>query len=200
MTRTRITLASGALAATLSALSHANSIDVPQHYNYLEAAYAYQSTDWGPFEEENNMTLLASAAISEFIHLHARYNDGDTYLPKGNRQDGWLTYGIGFHYYLSGATSVFFGYDQHELKGYGDTPRQKDQDGGEYKFGIRHDLNDEWRLTLEAGEHDLIVENDTTFIVEALYQPFNSVGFTFRVRDYDELDLSSYELGVRWSF
>ncbi|USA44345.1 porin family protein [Spongiibacter taiwanensis] len=200
MTRiTKIPLLGAALSA-IALGAHANSLDVPQHYNYLEAAYAYQSTDWGPFEEEHNVTLLASASIHEYIHVHARYNNGDTRLPKGKRQDGWLTYGIGFHYYLSGATSVFFGFDKHELDGYGGRPSETDEDGGEYKVGIRHDLNDQWRLTLEAGEHDLIVEDDTTFIVEALYQPFDSVGFTFRVRDYDELDLSSYELGVRWSF
>lgn len=183
-----------------SQLAQANTLDVPQHYNYLEASYAYQSTDWGPYEEENNTTFLASAAIFEYAHVHARYNNGDTSFPKSVRQDGWLTYGIGFHYYTSAATSFFIGYDKHELKAH-QSSRRPDQDGNEWKAGVRHDINDQWRVTLEAGEHDLVVEDDTTFIVEALYQPFtNDVGFTFRVRDYDELDLSSYELGVRWSF
>ncbi|WP_374972765.1 hypothetical protein [Spongiibacter marinus] len=169
----------------------------PRHYSYLEAAFAYQSTDWGPYEEEENFTFLASAEAFDYFHVHARYNDGDTYMPRGVIQDGWWTYGIGAHYYLNNSTSVLIGADRHELKSKGKRPNQR---GWEYKVGVRHDINARWRLTLEAGEHNLNVSDDTTFIFETLYHPRPDIGFSFRVRDYDKLDLSSYEFGARWSY
>lgn len=177
--------------------STAHSLPPQSHYRYLEAAFAYQSTDWGPYEEEKNLTLLGSAALFKYFHIHARYNNGDTYFPKGVRQKSWLTYGVGAHYYISPRTSVFVGVDQHEMES---QSRRPDPEGDEYKIGIRHDLSPNWRLTLEAGEHDLIIENDSTFIAEAIYRPRPDLGLTFRVRDYDELDLSSYELGLRWIY
>lgn len=166
-------------------------------YRYVEAAVAYQSTDWGPFSEETNMTFLASTDFLQYLHAHARYNNGDTKLPKGYQQDGWLTYGIGVHYFIGPNTSLLITADRHELASKNKKP---DQDAKEFRAGIRHDLNSHWRLTLEAGEHDLIVGSDTTFIFETVYSYNEHLGGSFRVRDYDELDLSSYELGFRYSF
>ena len=169
----------------------------PRHYSYLEAAFAYQSTDWGPYEEEENFTFLASAEAFDYFHVHARYNDGDTYMPRGVIQDGWWTYGIAAHYYLNNSTSVLIGADRHEMDSQSRRPNQR---GWEYKVGVRHDINARWRLTLEAGEHNVVVDDDTTFIFETLYHPRPDIGFSFRVRDYDKLDLSSYEFGARWSY
>ncbi len=169
----------------------------PRHYSYLEVAYAYQSTDWGPYAEESNATFLASAEAWEFLHVHARYNNGDTKMPNSVVQDGWWTYGIGGHYYLSDRTSLLIGADRHELHSQSHRP---DQRGWEYKIGVRHDINSQWRLTLEAGDHNVVVDDDTTFIFETLYHPRPALGFSFRVRDYDKLDLSSYEFGLRWSY
>ncbi len=183
------------LAASMG--STANSLDSARQYNYLAAALAYQSTDWGPYPEETNATFLASAALSRFVHVHARYNNGNTYLPSYVKQQYWLTYGIGLHYYLTPSTSILIGYDEHRVKTANSRPNQR---GDEAKVGIRHDLNAHWRLTLEAGEHDLVVDDDTTFITEVIYHPRDNLGFDFRVRDYDKLDLSSYEFGVRWSY
>lgn len=183
--------------ACCSQFSHANTLDPQQHYNYVEFAYAYQSTDWRNFDDDEGYTFLASAAIHQYIHVHTRYNSAETFLPKGVRQDGWWTYGIGGHYYIAPSTSLLIGVDRHELESQSRAPNQQ---GWEYKVGIRHDFNDQWRATLEAGRHDLIVSSDATFIVEGLYQPVESVGISLRLRDYDKLDLTSYELGVRWSF
>ena len=79
------------LLALLSALSCAlvEASETGRHFSYVEAAYAYQSTDWGPFEEEKNATFLASGEAFEYVHAHVRYNDGDTYMPRGVIQDGW---------------------------------------------------------------------------------------------------------------
>ena len=179
------------LTATITAQAES------KHYSYIEAAYAYQSTDWGPFEEEKNATFLASGEAFEYVHAHVRYNDGDTYMPRGVIQDGWWTYGIGAHYYLSPTTSVLIGADRHEMES---QSNRRIQRGWEYKVAIRHDFNEKWRATLEIGEHNLIVGDDSTFIAEAIYHPIKALGLTFRVRDYDKLDLSSYELGARWSY
>ncbi len=168
-----------------------------RHYSYVELAYAYQSTDWGPYAEESNMTFLASAEAFDYLHIHARYNNGDTYLPRGVIQDGWWTYGLGGHYYLNSRTSLLIGADRHELQSQSGRPNQR---GWEYKIGVRHDINQQWRLTLEAGDHNVVVDDDTTFIFETLYQPRPKLGFVFRVRDYDKLDLSSYEIGARWDY
>lgn len=188
-------LVSSVLAtATINAQADADNAN---QYRYLEAAVAYQSTDWGPFSEETNATFLASIDFLKYVHAHARYNNGDTHLPKGYQQDGWLTYGIGAHYFISPNTSLLVTADRHEL---GSNNKKPDETAREYRVGIRNDLNAQWRLTLEAGEHDLIVGSDTTFIFETIYSYNEHLGGSFRVRDYDELDLSSYELGFRYSF
>ena len=183
--------------ATALISNGAIAADTGRHYSYLEAAFAYQSTDWGAFEEEENFTFLASGEAFEYVHAHVRYNNGDTYMPHGVIQDGWWTYGIGAHYYLSSNTSLLIGADRHEMKSQSRRPNQR---GWEYKVGVRHDFNEQWRITLEAGDHNVVVEDDTTFIFETIYHPVPALGLTFRVRDYDKLDLSSYELGARWSY
>ncbi len=188
-----------ALAIILPAASAtaANTLDPQQHYNYLELAYAYQSTDWQNFDDDEGYTFLASAAIHKYIHVHTRYNSAETFLPEGVRQDGWWTYGIGGHYYLTPNTSLLIGADRHEMESQSNAPNQR---GWEYKIGIRHDFNEQWRATLEAGEHDLVVGSDATFTVEGLYQATEAWSVSLRLRDYDKLDLTSYELGLRWSF
>lgn len=198
MTRNLFSLASAlAISAATAPLAVANSLDPQQHYNYLELAYAYQSTDWQNFDDDEGYTFLASAAIHKYIHVHTRYNSAETFLPAGVQQDGWWTYGIGGHYYLTPSTSLLIGADRHEMESQSNAPNQR---GWEYKIGIRHDFNEQWRATLEAGEHDLVVGSDATFIVEGLYQPADNVGVSLRLRDYDKLDLTSYELGLRWSY
>lgn len=186
-----------ALVSTLLAATAISAQADAKHYSYLEAAFAYQSTDWGPYAEEKNATFLASGEAFKYVHAHVRYNDGDTYMPKGVIQDGWWTYGIGAHYYLTANTSVLIGADRHEMQSQSRRPNQR---GWEYKVGIRHDINEQWRVTFEAGEHNVVVDDDTTFIFETIYHPKPALGLTFRVRDYDKLDLSSYELGARWSY
>lgn len=167
------------------------------HYNYIEAAIAYQSTDWGPYEEETNLTFLASTEFFKIFHLHGRYNNGDTKLPASVQQDSWWTGGIGAHHYLSSATSILAEVDFHEIKPKGTRP---DEHGKEYKIGVRHDINTRWRLTLAAGFHDVVVDEDSTFIFETIYSPMKELGLSFRVRDYDKLDLSSYEFGLRYQY
>lgn len=199
MNSTRLKLLSGlAIAIPLAGNAQTDTVSLgSNHYNYLETAIAYQSTDWGPYEEETNLTLLASTELFKVLHLHGRYNNGDTKLPRSVQQDSWWTIGIGAHHYLSAATSVLAEIDFHEIKPKGNRP---DEHGKEYKIGIRHDVNSRWRLTLAAGIHDAVVDHDSTFIFETIYSPLPQLGLSFRVRDYDKLDLSSYEFGLRYQY
>ncbi|CAA0092595.1 Uncharacterised protein [Zhongshania aliphaticivorans] len=189
-------LACLAISVAATSASAESGSTTSNQYRYLEASVAYQSTDWGPFSEETNATFLASVDFLQYVHMHARYNNGETRLPKGFQQDGWLTYGIGAHYFIAPNTSLLITVDRHDMTSKNAKP---DQTASEYRAGIRHDFNDHWRLTFEAGEHDLIVK-DTTFIIEGIYSHNDHLGVSLRVRDYDKLDLSSYELGVRYSF
>lgn len=189
----RVNIAISALLCSLAPLAQAED----KQYRYVEAAYAYQSTDWGPYAEENTITALASVDAGEFFHAHLRYNEGDTFMPRGVQQKNWWTYGLGVHWFITEKTSLLAGVDRHELESQSNRPNQR---GWEYKIGVRHTLSENWHFTLEAGEINFIVDDDTTFIVEAVRSFQRGLAATFRVRDYDKLDLSSYELGLRWQF
>ncbi len=188
-------LSAAALAATL-ALSALPATAQPGHYGYVEASFSRQNTDWTDFGDDDSKTFLASAALGRYVHVNARYNDGNVNLPRGLREDGWWAYGGGLHHYLSPRTSVLIGAERHEMETLNDTPTQR---GWEYHVGIRHDFSKHFRANLLVGENDVIFK-DTTFTVEGLLQlPYN-LAASARIRDYDDLDLTEYELGLRWQF
>ena len=72
--------------------------------------------------------------------------------------------------------------------------------GVHYPFiGLRHEFNEKWQIGLELGEFDVLFR-DTASLIEGIYKVTPQVGLSATLRDYDDLDLTEYEVGVRWFF
>lgn len=168
----------------------------PGHYGYLEFGLSRQNTDFADFDDSTAGTVLVGVPVTPYVHFTGRLHEGNVHLPRGLVQERWWTYGAGLHHYFTRRTSAYIGAEHNELETDGRHPTQR---GWEYHIGVRHDLTDRIRLLLQVGENDTVFA-DTTFTVEGLYQlPFN-LAASARIRDYDDLDLTEYELGLRWQF
>lgn len=181
------------LAAALLAVSAAFA---DKQFDYLEAALSTQNTDWDGYGDSTAGTVKGGLEFLDYLHVRGRHHDGNVKLPNGLQQETWTAYGLGLHYPLSGRTSVFIGADHNEVEMKNDRPSER---GWYYHIGVRHDVTENWQLSLEAGEIDLIFR-DATFEVNTVYSLFETVGLSATLRDYNDLDLTEYELGLRWFF
>ncbi len=179
-----------AAALSLGSLCHATEV-----FDYADIAYSKQNTDWAGFGDSDTVTLKASTSVFGWLHARIRYNAGNVKLPPNVQQDSWTAAGLGLHYPLGADTSIYIGsdHDEFEIKK-GPTER-----GWYHHIGLRHEFDNQWQVALEAGESDVLFR-DTTFVVEAVYKLHRQIGLSATLRDYDDLDLTEYEIGVRWFY
>ncbi|MFT5032439.1 MAG: hypothetical protein ACI9OO_000369 [Bacteroidia bacterium] len=180
------------LATALSLCTIAQATEV---FDYVDVAYSKQNTDFAGFGDSSAATLKASISAVDWLHIRARYNAGNVHLPASNRQDSWAALGLGLHYALSDKTAIFIGSDQNELK----LESGRTERGLYHHIGVRHEFNSQWQVGFEIGESDVLFR-DTTFLVETVYKIHPQIGLSATLRDYDDLDLTEYELGVRWFY
>ena len=164
-------------------------------FDYVDIAYSKQNTDFAGFGDSRASTLKASISAFDWLHVRGRYHAGNVHLPPANRQDSWSVLGLGLHYFLGDKTAIFIGSDQNELK----LESGRTERGLYHHVGLRHEFNDQWHVGFEIGESD-VVFRDTTFLVETVYKIHPQIGLSATLRDYDDLDLTEYELGVRWFY
>jgi hypothetical protein len=188
--KNRLTLALSLILISTSAIAD-------KHFDYADLAYSRQNTDWHNFGDSEATTLKASVSFLKYLHLRGRYNNGGVQLPARNaRQDSWSVIGLGAHYPVNDALSVYIGNDHNELKLQHGLPTER---GWYPHIGARYSPSDKWQFALEAGEVDVLFR-DTTFLVETVYSFHPSFGLSATLRDYDDLDLTEYEIGLRWFF
>ncbi|HCS26692.1 MAG TPA: hypothetical protein DIW43_04530 [Spongiibacteraceae bacterium] len=180
-----------AAITVLSSASHSTEV-----FDYADIAYSRQNTDFAGFGDSSSGTLKASVSALDRLHARARYNAGNVKLPANNaQQDSWTVLGLGAHYPLSNQTAIFLGSDHNELElQNGSTER-----GWYHHIGVRHEFSGGWQLGFEIGESDVLFR-DTTFLIETVYKVARQIGVSATVRDYDDLDLTEYEVGLRWFF
>jgi hypothetical protein len=184
----RIAFASAILFSPLAQAS--------ETFDYVDIGYSLQNTDYSGFGDSSSGTLKASASAFGWIHARGRYHAGNVRLPEKNaQQESWSVLGLGVHYPLNAQTAIFLGSDHNELElQNGSTER-----GWYHHIGLRHEFNDKWQIGLEIGESDVLFR-DTASLIEAIYKVTQQVGLSATLRDYDDLDLTEYEVGVRWFF
>lgn len=163
-------------------------------FSYIDLAYSQQNTDYGQYTDSSSATVKASLSFLKYGHFRGRYHDGNVRLPPNVQQESWATYGLGFHYPLSNKLWLYTGVDHSELK-----LKTRTERGSYPHIGARYQLNARWQFALEAGESEVVFE-DTTFLLETVYQFHPAVGISATLRDYDDLDLTEYEVGIRWFF
>ena len=176
--------------ALLSSTSHST-----QAFDYADIAYSKQNTDYGGFGDSSAATLKASISALNWFHARARHHAGNVHLPPSHRQDSWTALGLGAHYPLSKQTTIFLGSDHNELK----LESGRTERGWYHHIGIRHEFNNDWQLGFEVGESDVLFR-DTTFAIETVYKVARQLGLSATLRDYDDLDLTEYEIGIRWFY
>lgn len=184
------------LLALLIFFVSSNPASASNVFDYVDLAYSKQNTDFGGFGDSSSGTLKASASAFGWLHARARYNAGNVRLPARNtQQDSWTVFGLGAHYPLSTQTAIFLGSDHNELELQNGTTER----GWYHHIGVRHEFGDDWQLGFEIGESDVLF-SDTTFLLEAVYKIHRQIGLSATIRDYDDLDLTEYEIGVRWFY
>ncbi len=168
---------------------------IADNFDYLDIAYSQQNTDWEDFTDSSSTTIKASVSLLTYTHVRARYHDGNVRFPTNARQETWTAYGIGAHYPVTPGLNLYIGADHNELE----LENRPTERGWYPHIGARYQANDQWQFALEVGESDVIFE-DTTFFVETVYNILPALGLSATLRDYDDLDLTEYEVGVRWFF
>lgn len=164
-------------------------------FSYVDLAYSQQNTDYDGFGDSSSATVKASASLFTYAHLRARYHDGNVKFPTSARQESWTAYGIGAHYPVTLDLTLYLGADHNELK----LESRPTERGWYPHIGLRYRLNTQWQFALEAGESEVIFD-DTTFLFETVYRILPALGVSATLRDYDDLDLTEYEVGLRWFF
>lgn len=181
------------ISALLSPLAHTSEV-----FDYADIAYSHQNTDYDGFNDSKTSTFKASASVFQWLHARARYNAGDVEMPglKGDvQQESWAVLGVGVHSLLSDQTAIFLGLEQNQLK----LQNGITETGLYYHLGFKHQFNISWQISFEVGESEASFR-DTTLAFEAIYKVARQFGLSATLRDYDDLDLTEYELGLRWFF
>lgn len=192
------------LVAIIAGTSQTNAAD--SQFKFLEYSYADQNPDFGPFENEKANVLLGNIEIDTHVFLSFRYQDGSGQLPINQETDKWYSYGIGFNQYITKNLAAYVSYEQNKVEGSG----QFDSiSGPQYNIGLRYTLND-WYFGLELGYNDVFdnkyvvgshsIDGEIIATYEAAYSFYNNFAVVLRIRDTADLDLTSYEVGLRYNY
>ncbi|MBB3047147.1 hypothetical protein FHR99_001383 [Litorivivens lipolytica] len=182
-------------ALTLFTLLFTNAAFASEPFDYIDLAYSQQNTDWHNYTDSSSATVKTGVSAGDYVQFRARYHDGNVQMPPNVQQETWTAYGVGFRYPVSESLWLYIGGDHNELE-----LRNRPTERGWYNYvGARYQATPQWQFALEAGETD-VVFRDTTFVVETVYNFHSSLGLSATLRDYDDLDLTEYEIGLRWFF
>jgi hypothetical protein len=190
------------VALACSPFAHATD----SQFKFLEIAYADQNPDFANLPNEEATVLLGNIELDTHVFFSFRYQDGSGQLPIQQKTDKWYSYGIGFNQYITENLAAYIGYEHNVVKGSG---KFKSINGPQYNLGLRYTLND-WFFGLELGYNDVFenkyasgphsLDGDIIATYEAGYTFYNNFAVVLRIRDTADIDLTSYEVGLRYIY
>ncbi len=169
-------------------------------FQYAEIAYAFHNPDDNSRPDREGLTLIGELPLGEQFHIFGRYTEGDGVRVSNHTLDDWYTAGIGWHHEVNLNTALFLRLSYDQAEGQRPGGGGSFSEGGlGYHAGIRAAMADRWLLSLQFGEIDTLIK-DYQLVGEAGYAFSDSLSAQLRIRDYDDLDLTTYEIGFRFRF
>lgn len=173
-------------AALASAALASPALAEPPKYTYVEAGYASFDQD-DPVDSVDGVTLGGSLAVTDTVHVFARYLDGDADFSIGGFGGSVdvKQWAIGAGLNLPVATDTDFvgrlAYVKAEVDGFG---ASADGDGYALSAGLRA-VRGQWDLEGAVVYTDVEDEGETTLDLRAqyLFTPEFSVGPTLSLGD-----------------
>ena len=190
----------------LVTLAFAPLAQADSQFKFVELAYADQNPDFQDFDNEDATVFIGNFELHKYLFASIRYQDGSAPLPVPQETDEWYSYGIGAKRELA---TNFWGYlslERNVLKGDG---ADKEEKGMQKNIGFRYTPG-KWRLGLELGVINVFndekarngdsLDDEIIATYEAGYNVWEGLVLMLRIRDTGDLDMTSYEVGLRWEY
>ncbi len=165
--------------------------------NQMELLYTGANPDYKPFETTYGFSITGEYDFDNGLFLSGFYNETD-FLASGPEVgnvnvESWLETGIGYAFdhewgqFYSLITFESITAEHHTYEGFG------------AHFGYRKDWSENWSTVLQFGYLDTEF-HDFQLQAKVNYKISDNFAVTLGLRDYDDWDYTSYEVGIVYRF